>query len=163
MIIPLDPLHCPKVRVSVTKFPLRFPDPKKMLAYWSVVLKVEDLESSNDLYFGAPISVLEFKIQVLVEPVSNKALMVYGGVPTVISVIYALSYKFYKSELAFLAFTGQVLSPVDSHWTRSLKLDLFLLTFFSWRENPFCFVCFSLIASVDPKRARTANDYKNFI
>lgn len=39
-----------------------------------------------------PIFVLAFRIQVFVLPVSNIALMVYGGVPTVISVTYVKSF-----------------------------------------------------------------------
>jgi hypothetical protein len=36
-----------------------------------------------------------FKTHEFVEPVSNKALIFYGGLPTYISEIYAMSSRFY--------------------------------------------------------------------
>ena len=48
------------------------------------------------------MSVSDPSTQVLVEPVSNKALIVWGGVPTPISVMYALSFKLVRGRLLLL-------------------------------------------------------------
>jgi len=71
----VEPSHEPILTSSIKKCPARDPDPKVILAFYSVFLAVEDALSSYEYSFGPSISVFLFKIQVFVEPVSNKALI----------------------------------------------------------------------------------------
>ena len=71
------PSHDPSLTSSVTKFPARFPDPKKILAFYGVLAKVTELSGIKLLSFWAPPgnSTLSLRTHVFVEPVSKRALI----------------------------------------------------------------------------------------
>ena len=81
------PSHVPILISSTKKWPASDPEPKVILAFYSVFFEVEDAWLSYAYSFGPSISVALFKIHVFVEPVSNKALIFYGGLPTKISLM----------------------------------------------------------------------------